>query len=384
MLTPAGCTVRRQRFWAQLPDPRPDAVLVVDPLHLNYLANFWASPFTFRSQGAAAALLLTADGKARLVADNLLEPYAALAHVDERIVPTWYDGRHAPGGRGTLLWETVGELVRSCVPAVGSLGIDSPLGGVAGTWVRTQVDVEPVLRRLRQCKEPDELELLRRSARASGVGLRRAREEARPGLSELDLFHVVQAAVQHELGEPVPIYGDFVSGPRTAAGGGGPSSRRLEVGDLVLFDFSPVIHGYRADVCTTFVVGGDFDAEQARCAQACRAALAAGAALLRPGQSAQSVYAAVRQVFQEHGLADRFPHHAGHGIGLSHPEAPFLTELSNETLAPGMVVTLEPGVYFPDRWGMRFEHDFLITDRGCVPLTDHEPGLAEALGGACG
>lgn len=376
MLSAPGCQQRRQALWAALPEPRPNLLIITDPLHLNYLANFWVCPFSFRSQNAAAALLLSADGRCRLVADNLLEPFAAHADVDETITPVWYDGIHSPEERHGVFVEAIISAARSILRSGKAWAAEAghlPADVARHFGAPPATDLGPVLSRLRGTKREDELELLRRSAQASAAGLHAARKGLRPGMSELDLFHLVQQAVQEFLGEPTPIYGDFVSGPRTAAGGGGPTRRFIEAGDLVLVDFSPVVRGYRADVCTTWRLGDDFNSEQQRLYRACQEAMAAGIGGLAPGQRARAVHQAMAQAFGKLGLADFFPHHAGHGIGLSHPEAPFFTPASDDDLAPGMVVTLEPGLYLPGRFGLRFEHNFLISADGYVRLTHHDP-----------
>ena len=376
MLSAQGCQQRRRALWAALPEPKPNLLIIVDPLHVNYLANFWVSPFSFRGQNAAAALLLAADGRCRLVADNLLEPFAAQAHVDELVAPTWYDGTGTPEERGSVLIDAIVAAGRAMLRSGKSWASELdhlPAEAARQLGTPPTADLGPILQRLRYTKGEDELKLLRRSAQASAAGLAAARDGLRPGMTELDLFHLVQQAVQEFLGEPTPIYGDFVSGPRTAAGGGGPTRRRLEAGDLVLVDFSPIVRGYRADVCSTWRLADDFDAEQQRLARACQEALAAGIDALRPGRPASAVHQALVQAFRRLGLADFFPHHAGHGVGLAHPEAPFLTPASDNDLAPGMVVTLEPGLYLPKRFGLRLEHNFLITADGCERLTRHEP-----------
>jgi Xaa-Pro aminopeptidase len=86
----------------------------------------------------------------------------------------------------------------------------------------------------------------------------------------------------------------------------------------------------------------------------------------------REVYAAVRDVFRAAGVADFFPHHAGHGIGLAHPEAPFLVRESDETLLAGDVVTLEPGLYADGIGGIRIEHNYLVTQTGFERLSRHE------------
>src|SRR5207245_2401624 len=96
---------------------------------------------------------------------------------------------------------------------------------------------------------------------------------------------------------------------------------------------------------------------------------------LRARASCLTVYQAVRSVFEKEGVAEYFPHHAGHGLGLTHPEAPFFVRQANEMLLAGDVVTLEPGLYIPGIGGIRIEHDYLITDQGFERLSQHTIAL---------
>ena len=103
--------------------------------------------------------------------------------------------------------------------------------------------------------------------------------------------------------------------------------------------------------------------------------MAAGERRLRAGVQGREVYNAVRDVFKDAGVADSFPHHAGHGLGISHPEAPFLVRESLETLLAGDVVTLEPGLYVDGVGGVRIEHNYLVTEMGYERLSQHEIAL---------
>ncbi len=89
------------------------------------------------------------------------------------------------------------------------------------------------------------------------------------------------------------------------------------------------------------------------------------------GAACLAVYNAVRAVFEKAGLADSFPHHAGHGLGLAHPENPYLVRHATETLLAGDVVTLEPGLYVQGIGGVRIEHNYLITEEGYERLSNH-------------
>jgi Xaa-Pro aminopeptidase len=88
-----------------------------------------------------------------------------------------------------------------------------------------------------------------------------------------------------------------------------------------------------------------------------------------------TVYEAVRGVFDKAGVAEYFPHHAGHGLGLTHPEAPFFVRQATETLMAGDVVTLEPGLYIPGMGGIRIEHNYLVTEPGYERLSNHTIAL---------
>ncbi|MCD6289758.1 MAG: aminopeptidase P family protein, partial [Anaerolineae bacterium] len=141
-----------------------------------------------------------------------------------------------------------------------------------------------------------------------------------------------------------------------------------------IVDFFPVLDGYRADITNTYAVGRPTDAQR-RYMDLLLQAKAAGEATLRPGVTGGEVYAAVRGVFERAGVAAYFTHHAGHALGLMHPEPPFLVPGSSEPLQENQVVTLEPGLYDPAVGSMRIEDDYLITADGFERLSNHVKGF---------
>lgn len=351
MLTAAGCKARRQRLWQSLTS-QPSCILLTETKHLAALANYWQAPFTFRTNEAGAALILTATGQAILIGDNLLEPFLAHAHVDEVVAPVWYKSVSSPPPRPAFLIDTV----------MSELSLRNLILGA---------DLDPDLGEQRQAKDADEIELIRLSVTAGEAGMAAARREVKPGMTEMELYWLVQKAACDAIGMQCIVYGDFVSGPNAEKGGGPPSHRQIEKGDLVLIDFSTVVWHYRADFAATFVCDGKPTARQKELHQACVEAMTAGEKTLRPGASGSEVYHAVRGAFAARRLAEFFPHHAGHGVGLGHPEAPFLVPQSKDTLLVGDVVTLEPGLYVPGVGGIRIERNYLITDRGFELLSKH-------------
>jgi Xaa-Pro dipeptidase len=359
LLTAAGCRQRRQRFWQRLAPQAPgDHLRLADPLHLMYLANFHIDPFSLGA-GFGGVLLLRQDGYTKLLHDNRLPASVQEAHVDERVVVPWYDGQSpARGPRQLALLEAVN-------PAHAGLRFhDRPGDPLAAAVIG-------ILAELRRQKDDDEIALLRRCMRVGEAGHAWAREHLRPGMTELEVYLGVSAACQRAAGRPVIVYGDFLvcTGPERHSGP--PTERVLEPGDLFILDFSVVLGSYRSDFTNTLVVGKAPSAEQQQMFALCRQALAAGERELRAGAACRNVYAAVYDVFDRAGLANHFPHHAGHGLGLSHPEAPYFVRQATETLLAGDVVTLEPGLYFPGRGGVRLEHNYLITATGYERLSQH-------------
>jgi Xaa-Pro dipeptidase len=378
MLTADGCRNRRARLWAAL-EEKPDWILLSEPRHLMYFASYAASPFIFRSHNASALLILGPDESALLVADNMLKMFVERAHLTDVVTPAWYSGQEsAPERQGVLVGAAIDAMrarpgkhvgFDQAVPADVCLHLRESRPGLKRTAIGQ------VARDLMRRKDADELALLRRSVQAIEAGFAAATDRIRPGMTELQAYRAVHDTASDAAGEPVLVYGDFVSGPRTLEKGGPPGRREIEPGDLFLLDYSVVIHGYRGDFANTWVVGGDPTPRQRELAGFCLEAMREGEKLLKPGTPARDIDAAVRRVFEGHGVAGSFPHHTGHGVGLGHPDPPYLTRESHDTLLEGDIVTLEPGLYRQGVGGMRFERNYLITWAGHDVLSHHHLGL---------
>ena len=330
-----------------------------------YLANFWVDPFSLGA-GFGGYLLLRRDGHAKLLHDNRVPASVEQAHVDERRAVPWYDGQSPARGPRQL------AVLSDVNPSHGGLRIhDRPGDPLAASVVGT-------IARMRRQKDPDEIEALRKCMRAGNAGHAWARANIKPGMTELDVYCGVNTACIQEVGEAVIVYGDFAVSPGPERRGAPPTRRVLQPGDMLILDYSVVIGGYRSDFTNTLVVGKQPTADQRRLYDLCVAAMAAGERELRAGAACQTVYDAVRAVFEKAGVGEHFPHHAGHGLGLTHPEAPFFVREANETLLAGDVVTLEPGLYISGIGGIRIEHNYLITATGMERLSNHTIALYDA------
>ncbi len=364
MLTAEGCRQRRQRLWERL-DPKPDSdhLRLHEPIHLAYFANFYVDPFSLGA-GFGGVLLLRKDGQAKLLHDSRLPKSAAgLAHVDEDFVVTWYDGQSPGKGPRQL------ALLQAVNPAHAGLRLHDKIGDpYAATLTQTIAD-------MRRVKDPDEIEQMKECMRATEAGHAWARANIKPGLTELQMYEGVFGACMRAAKQPVIVYGDFAVSPGPERRGGSPTERVLLPGDMFILDYSVVLRGYRSDFTNTLVVGREPTADQQRLYDLSVAAMAAGEKELRAGAACKTVYDAVRGVFDRAGVADNFPHHAGHGLGLTHPEAPFLVREATETLLAGDIVTLEPGLYITGVGGLRIENNYLITDKGYERLSHHTIAL---------
>ncbi|MER3452989.1 MAG: hypothetical protein C4344_04890 [Acidimicrobiia bacterium] len=145
---------------------------------------------------------------------------------------------------------------------------------------------------------------------------------------------------------------------------------RVGRGVPVVIDFGAIVDGYCSDMTRTVCVGEPASEVIVRMREVVAAAQAAGVAAVRAGVAAREVDAACRQVIEEAGWGDAFVHGTGHGVGLVIHEDPRVARSSDATLAPGDVVTVEPGVYLPDHGGVRIEDTVVVTAEGCRRLTN--------------
>jgi Xaa-Pro aminopeptidase len=380
MLTEQGCRDRRKRLWDVLP-AECDWVLIADPRHVLYFANFLVNPISF-STSERGLLLLERSGKATLIAENFTRRTATSEpFVDDEVGSAadekWYDHKHSVGNRDHALFDllvSVGDRMKGrglveaeWLPAMAAdrlgLGADALSG-----------DVGSVVRQLRRQKHDDEVVLLELCMRACEAGHARALEVVAEGVSELDVYREIQSAAIAEAGCPAVVYGDFRPvNAEIPKRGGLPTTEKLKAGDMLIIDYSVVLSGYRSDFTNTIAVG-EMSAEQDEIFSVCEGAMAAGESIFKAGAAAKDVYAAASSVMVEAGFAP-LAHHAGHGLGLGHPESPILVPESEDTLLAGDVVTLEPGMYVEGVGGVRIEHNYLITESGYRRLSNHRIAL---------
>jgi Xaa-Pro dipeptidase len=233
-------------------------------------------------------------------------------------------------------------------------------------------EVAPLAAEIRMIKDEEEIRTLRECCALCDAGQERAKTLARPGITELELFGEVRQAMEMKEGGRLPLPADLVSGARTAEIGGPPSLRRIEPGAPIIVDLTPRHRGYWGDSCNTCFAGAPGD-EERRFFLGTKDALSEAIARVRPGVRAGDLDALVRKRMRE--LGGEYPHHTGHGIGVTRHEDPRIVPYNTLPLKAGMVIALEPGVYFKDRWGMRLESVVRVTDNGAEVLSQFRHSL---------
>jgi len=333
------------------------AACITDPLSIAYLTGFRANPHE-----RLMALVIGPDSALLLVPD--LEEESARGQAREVEILGWRDG------------DDPFPVLRSAIGDPRLLAVEKEHLTLA-RWERLDAgevsDCSEPLRRLRETKSGDELDLLRTAARHTDDVTRSILGELRAGQTELEVAARIDALITAT--GSTRSFGTLAqAGSDSALPHLSPGDRRLAGGDLVLLDFGARHRGYNADTTRMAVVGKP-DAEQLRVHQAVLDAHDRALEAIRPGVTCGAVDAAARRSLEKAGLGDRFIHRTGHGLGLDSHEGPNLEPGSTVRLEAGNVVTVEPGAYIPGWGGVRIEDDVAVTADGAEILTAAERGL---------
>lgn len=354
---------RRDRLRRRLADSGLDAMLVTDLVNVRYLSGFTGSN--------AALLILAEDATPVLATDGRYRTQAAQQAPDaevviERACGTHLAGRAAGAGAIRLGFE-------SHVVTVDAYGALKKAAGDGVEWVRAAGTVEA----LREIKDAGEIAILRLACEAADAALADLVERGglRPGRTERQVRNELEALML-EHGADGPSFETIVAtGANSAIPHHRPTDAVLAAGDFVKIDFGALVAGYHSDMTRTFVLGPAAP-WQLDIYDLVATAQQAGCEALAPGVSLSAVDAASRQVIADAGYGDHFGHGLGHGVGLQIHEAPGINAAAAGTLLAGSAVTVEPGVYLPDRGGVRIEDTLVVGEAAPDLLTRFPKELA--------
>ncbi|MDR7117483.1 Xaa-Pro peptidase family protein [Caulobacter sp. BE254] len=246
------------------------------------------------------------------------------------------------------------------------------------------IDATPVIDGCRGLKSPAELALMRYAKAITLDVHRRAAAILAPGIAASAVKRFIDTAHRVAGADGGSTFCAVQFGRATAYPHGLPGDQALVEGELVLIDTGCQVEGYNADITRTYVFGEPGD-EHRRIWDIEHEAQAAAFAAVRPGVPCEVIDETARQVLSRHGLGPDYalpglPHRTGHGIGLSIHEGPYLVRGDTTPLAPGMCFSNEPMIVIPDRFGVRLEDHFHVTEDGAAWFTEPSPSIDAPFG----
>jgi len=334
-------------------------MLVSDLINVRYLSGF---------TGSNAALLVFADDRPPVLAtDGRYRTQAAQQAPDLEVAIERACGRHLAGRAASAGVRRLG-FESHVVTVDGFDALAGELAQAGPELVRASQTVEA----LREVKDAGEVALLRLACEAADAALTDlvARGGLRPGRTEREVGRELEALIFDHGADGVSFETIVASGANSAIPHHRPTDAVLATGDFVKIDFGALVGGYHSDMTRTFVLGKAAD-WQREIYDLVSAAQRAGRDALRAGASLADIDAEARRVIMDAGHGERFGHGLGHGVGLQIHEAPGINASAAGTLLAGSVVTVEPGVYLPDRGGVRIEDTLVVADA----TSGHAPEL---------
>jgi Xaa-Pro aminopeptidase len=230
------------------------------------------------------------------------------------------------------------------------------------------VPLEDEIKNLRAPKDPGELDLMRKAIDIASGAFDHALTISREGVLERDIALEMEFFMKRNGAESLAFDIIVASGPRAALPHGKASNKRLNRGDLILFDYGAKFNGYHSDETCTVICGSP-TAEQRKIYQVVKDAHDRAIETVRPGIAIHEVDRAARNYIKECGYGDYFGHGLGHGVGLAVHEDPPINGENKGVVQEGMVFTIEPGIYIPDWGGVRIEDMVRVTPKGAEVLT---------------
>ncbi|CAM2986160.1 Xaa-Pro peptidase family protein [Paenibacillus sediminis] len=355
---------RLQTLTQYMNDNNVQALLITDPKHVYYLTGFASDPHE-RFLG----LVLQLDKEPVLIVPAL-DAEAAHASSSVTKIVTHTDTDHPY------------ELLKQQLPSVlENLGIEKDHLSVVRYEalqevlnVNSYIDIGPWLRDMRVLKSPEEVNRMKHAVNLIEEVLRQSVSRVKTGVAEVELVAEIEYLMK-KLGADGPSFDTMVlTGEKTALPHGVPGTRKVQPGEFIMFDIGVYANGYASDITRTFAVG-DINDELVAIYNTVLAANEQAIHAVKPNVSFASIDLAARNLIENAGYGPYFMHRLGHGLGMDVHEYPSVHSKNSDLLKPGMVFTIEPGIYVQGRGGVRIEDDVLVTESGIEVLTSYPKEL---------
>ncbi|OCA92634.1 M24 family metallopeptidase [Pseudobacillus wudalianchiensis] len=336
---------------AQMKTVGIDGLLVMSPYNRRYVTNF---------TGSAGAALIS-DEKAVFITDFRYVEQAGKQAEEFEIV------QH----KGTLYEEVVAQAKKLGIKRLGfekAYTTFQTYETLKSLFKEELVPVSELIEKLRLIKDNSEIKILKEAADIADAAFKHIIEFIKPGMTELEVSNELEFFMR-KWGATSSSFDTIVaSGKRSALPHGVASDKVIEKGDMVTLDYGAYYKGYVSDITRTVAVGEPSE-QMKEIYQIVLDAQLKGMEQIRGGLTGKEADAITRDYITEKGYGEYFGHSTGHGIGLEVHEGPALSFRSDTVLKPGMIVTVEPGIYLPGVGGVRIEDDTLITDTGNETFT---------------
>jgi Xaa-Pro aminopeptidase len=354
-------SARRAAVQAKVAERELDALLVTNLVNVRWLTGF---------DGSNAAVVLGADGPGRFITD-----FRYLTQSAEQLDPEWER-------------EIATDLLKRAAEGLPAqplkLGFDDGHLTVRqhaqlAKLVAEHGDVELVaaggiVEALRATKDDAEIELIRAAAKLADAAFEEVVGAGLVGRTERDVALDLEMAMRRRGAEGVSFAPIVAAGEHGARPHAVPRDVEIPSGTLVVIDWGAQLDGYASD-CTRTVATGDLDPRDVEIYETVLVAQEAALRAIRSGPTGREIDAVARTIIDDAGHAEHFGHGLGHGVGMEVHEGPRLGKTGTDALAPGNIVTVEPGIYVPGAIGVRIEDLVVVTEDGCEVLN----GLPKAL-----
>ncbi len=220
----------------------------------------------------------------------------------------------------------------------------------------------------RMIKEDSELALMQKAQDISDDAFEYTLKQIKVGMSEREIMLILEGKMRELGAQDIAFDSIVVSGEKGSLPHGVPGERKVQKGDMITFDFGAKYNGYCTDITRTIAIGEISD-EQREIYEIVKEAQQAGVDALKEGANGKALDKIARDIITDKGYGDYFGHGLGHSLGLYVHEEPRLSKISDAVMAAGMVVTVEPGIYLPGKYGVRIEDSCIVAKDGCRPLS---------------
>lgn len=338
---------------------RAMAVAGVDALFVSHAANrFYLSGFELHDpqpNESAGRLLITASGDDWLCTDARYWDAARRLWDENRV---FIYGGDAAGQLRALVAEKSGGLT-GFEPQAMSVGFYTSFS--RGLCL---VDAGSLVEHARLIKDADEIARMERSCALNHALMEHVPTLLVEGVTETDVSWGIERFFRERGASELSFSNIVAFGPNGALPHAAPGATVLRENMPVLVDVGARCEDYCSDQTRSFWFGPQPSSEFSTCMEQVRSAQSAAIAAMAPGMPLRQVYAVAREVFERAGVASYFTHGLGHGVGLEVHEAPSLSPRAEGVLRPGMIVTVEPGLYYPAWGGIRWEYMVLVEEDG--------------------